>query len=119
MSGNPGTAADMEEELRLMEKFLVRLRKSFLLEKEDALAEGSEALQLFRNRTRSHYSPSVSRMNSNLRQLRYRITKVENVSSSIFLRLEALEKAIKEARAHFSGTPNRLLRFAGQNTGDD
>lgn len=119
MSGNPGTAADVEEELRLMEKFLIRLRKSFQLEKEDALAEGPEALRVFRHRTRSHYSPSVAGMHSSMKQLRYRITKVENVSSSIFLRLEVLEKAIKEARAHFSGTPNRLLRFVGQNTGDD
>ena len=119
MSGNLGTAADVVEELRLMEKFLIRMRKSFQLEKEDALAEGPEALRVFRHRTRSHYSPAVSRMHSSLKQLRYRITKVENVSSSIFLRLEALEEAIKEARAHFSGTPNRLLRLFGQNTGDD
>jgi len=119
MSGNSGTAADIEQELRLMEKSLIRLRKSFDLEKEDALEKGPVALQLFRERSRSHYIPSVSRMHRSLKQLRYRMIKVKHVPSGIFLRLEALEKAILEARAHFSGTPNRLIRFAGQNTGDD
>ncbi len=119
MSGKLGTPADIEAELRFMERFLVRLRKSFQMEKEDALLEGVKALWAFRERSRCYYQPSVFRMRSDLRQFRYKIIKMEQPPSGIFPRLEALEKSIKEAHAHFSGTPNRLIRFAGQNAGDD
>lgn len=119
MSGNLRTPADAEAELQFMERFLIRLRRSFQLEKETALTEGVDALWTLRKRSRIHYQPAVSGMLNDLRQLRYGMTKMEHIPSGIFLRLEALEVSTKEARAHFSGTPNRLLRFAGQNTGDD
>ncbi len=119
MSGNPGTLAAIEEELQFMERVLARLRRSFQLEKEAALLEGTKALWAFRERSRSHYQPSALRMLNDLRQLRYRMDRMEHIPSGIFLKQEVLKKAIKEAQAHFSGTPNRLLRSAGQNTGDD
>lgn len=119
MNGNLRTLADVERELRFMETFLARLKQSFLLEKEEALLGGSESLWTFRERSRSHYNPSVSGIYNDIRQLRHGIIRVEKIPSGIFLRLEALERAVKEAQAHFTGTPNRLLRFAGQNTGDD
>ena len=119
MSGNLRTLTEVEGELRLVERFLARLKKSFQLEKEAALSENAKALWLLRERSRTHYQPSTFRLQSYLKQLRYRMIKVERIPSGIFLRLEALEKAIKETQAHFAGTPNRLLRSAGENTGDD
>ncbi|MCK5132568.1 MAG: hypothetical protein KAR40_10515 [Candidatus Sabulitectum sp.] len=119
MSGNLRTPADVEEELQFMERFLIRLRRSFQLEKETALTEGVKALWTFRERSRCYYQPAVSGMLNDLKQFRYGMIKVEHIPSGIFPRLEALEISIKKARAHFSGTPNRLLRLAGQNTGDD
>ena len=119
MSGNLRTVADVEEELLFLERSLIRLRKSFKLEKEDALSQEGNFLWVFREHSRSYYQPSISGMHMDLKQLHYKMSKIEQVPSSIFLRLEALEKAIIEARAHFSGTPNRLLRSAGQITGDD
>ncbi len=119
MSGNLRTVAEVEGELRLMERFLDRLKKSFQLEKEAALLENRKALWLFRERSRTHYQPSTLKLLCDLKLLRYRMIKVERIPSGIFLRLEAIEKAMKKAQAHFAGTPNRLLRSAGENTGDD
>lgn len=119
MNGNLGTAADAEEKLKFLERSLVRLRRSFKLEKEAAIPEGTLALWRLREHSRSHYQPLLTLMLSDLKQLRYRISKVKEIPSSIFLRLDTLEKTVKETQAHFSGTPNRLLRCAGQITGDD
>lgn len=119
MSGNLRTPAEVEVELQLMERFLARLKKSFQLEKKESLLGNAKALWLFRQRSRTHYQPSILRLHSELKQLRYRLIKVDRIPSGIFLRLEALEKAIKETQAHFAGTPNRLLRSVGENTGDD
>ncbi len=102
-----------------MERSLIRLKRSFQLEKEEALLEEVEALWRLRERSRSHYQPSALSMINNIRQLRYKMSRIKHIPSAILPRLELLEKAIKEALAHFSGTPNRLLRSAGQNTGDD
>ncbi|MCD6588501.1 MAG: hypothetical protein J7K88_08115 [Candidatus Fermentibacteraceae bacterium] len=119
MSGNLKTAAEIETEIRFDGKFLVRLRQSFQLEKEYALEEGGDALRLFRERSRTYYQPVALRMQNDFRRLRYRMSKVDNIPESIFLRLDALEKVVKEIRAHFAGAPNRLIRNSEQNTGDD
>ncbi|MCK5785011.1 MAG: hypothetical protein KAH54_00485 [Candidatus Sabulitectum sp.] len=119
MSGNLRTVADVEEELSFLERSLARLRRSFKLEKEDVLSEEEKSLWFFREHSRSYYQPAISAMHIDFKQLRYKISKMEQVPSSIFQRLEALEKAVNEARAYFTGTPNRLLRGAGQITGDD
>lgn len=119
MNGNIRTVADVEAELRFKERFLVRLRESFQLEKEDALEGGADALVVFRERSRTYYQPVALKMLNEYKLLRYKMTKIESIPSSIFLRLDVLEKAIKDARAHFAGAPNRLLRNAGENTGED
>ncbi len=119
MSGNRRTTADLIEDLNFMQRSLSRLRESFKLEKEAALPEGEKAMIAFRERSRSHYQPVLLRMTSQLKQLRYSMSRMDNIPSAIFLRLEALENTIKETRASFVGTPNRLLRIAGQNTGEE
>jgi hypothetical protein len=119
MSGNLKTAAEAEEEIRFNGKFLVRLKQSFQLEKEAALEDGGKALVLFRERSRTYYQPVALQMQNDLRRLRYRISKTDSIPQSIFHKLDVLEKAIKEIRAHFSGVPNRLIRSNGQNTGED
>ncbi len=119
MSGNLKTAAEIEAEIRFDEKFVIRLRQSFQLEKEAALEEGGKALRLFRERSRTYYQPVALRMQNDFRRLRYKMSKVDNIPASIFLRLDVLEKVIKEVRAHFAGAPNRLIRNTEQNTGDD
>jgi len=119
MSGNLKTAAEIEAEIRFDEKFLVRLRQSFQLEKDDALEGGDYALRLFRERSRTYYQPVALRMQNDLRRLRYKMSKVDSIPVSIFQKLDVLEKGIREVRAHFAGTPNRLIRNTEQNTGDD
>ncbi len=119
MSGNRRTTADLIEDLNFRQRSLSRLRESFKLEKEAALLEGEKAMLAFRDRSRSHYQPVLINMENGLKQLRYSMSRMENLPSAIFLRLEVLENKIKETRASFVGTPNRLLRFAGQNTGEE
>jgi len=119
MKGKLRTAADAEGQLRFMENSLDRLLESFRLEKEEAKLQGIEAFQLLRERSRCHYQPSADRILNDLRELRYRLSKITDVPSPIFLRLEVLGKAVKEAQAHFSGTTNRLLRSTGQITGEN
>ena len=119
MSGNRRTSADLIEDLKFMERSLSRLGESFKLEKEAALLEGEKALVTLRDRSRSHYQPVLLRMANQLKQLRYAMSRMDSIPSAIFLRMEALEIRIKETRASFVGTPNRLLRFAGQNTGEE
>ena len=119
MNGNRRTTADLIEDLRFMERSLTRLTQSFNLEKEAALPEGEKTILAFRDRSRTHYQPVLLRMTSNLKQLRYSLSRMDSIPYAIFLRLEALENKIKETRASFVGTPNRLLRVAGQNTGEE
>ncbi len=119
MNGNCRTTADLNEELSFMERSLSRLGKSFKLEKEAATLNGEKALLAFRDRSRCHYQPVLLSMSNQLKQLRYAMSRMESIPSAIFLRLEALENRIKETRASFVGTPNRLLRFTGKNTGEE
>jgi hypothetical protein len=58
-------------------------------------------------------------MTGELRQLRYLSGRVEGIPSSIFLRMSELENSLKEARAHFTGTVNRLIRCAGPEPGEN
>ena len=113
------SAKDVEGELRLLENSLERIRQSFILEKDSALSEGRIALEHLREREKSHYQPVTARMISELRQLRYLSERVEELPSSIFLRMNELEKGLKEARAHFTGTVNRLMRCPELQSGDD
>lgn len=119
MSGNLRLTADIEYEIKVMQKMLIRLRNTFTLEKDEALPGGYESLVDLRERSRTHYQPLCGRMLNDVQLLRYRTAKVEDAPSSIFASIDKLEKVIKETLAHFSGTPNRLLRSPGQNTGDD
>ena len=102
-----------------MERSLSRLGESFKLEKEAALLEGEKTLIALRDRSRTYYQPLLLRMANQLKQLRYAFSRIDSTPSAIFMRVEALELRIKETRASFVGTPNRLLRFAGQNTGEE
>lgn len=111
------TAREVEGELRLLENSLERLRQSFSLEKDASLEQ--DTLEHLREREKCHYQPGVRRMESELRQLRYLSGRVEGVPFSIFLRMKELEKCLKEARAHFTGTVNRLIRCAGPEPGED
>ncbi len=119
MSGNLRLTVDIENEIKVMGKLLMRLRSSFTLEKDEALVGGNEKLVELRERSRTHYQPLCGRMLNDVQLLRYRSSRAEDAPSSIFARMDKLEKAIKETLAHFSGTPNRLLRSPGQNAGDD
>ena len=113
------TPADVEGELRYLENSLKRIRQTFLLEKDEAVRNSGEALELLRERERYFYQPGVRRMMNDHRQLLYLSTRIEGVPSSIFLRLDELENGLKEARAHFTGTVNRLMRSPWLKTGDD
>lgn len=110
--------ADVEDQLRFTGRALLRLRQSFKLEKEDALGRGTSALTDLRERSRNYYQPCAERMINELRHLHYTASRVADVPSTIFLDIQELENKVKEALAHFSGTPNRLLRSDGQNTGE-
>lgn len=110
------TTKDVEGELKFMENSLERLRQSFSLEKDASIEQ--ETLERFREREKTYYQPRVRRMESDLRQLRYLSGRVESVPFSIFLQMKELERNIKEARAHFTGTVNRLMRCAGPEPGD-
>jgi hypothetical protein len=121
MRGKLRTSADAEAQLRFLENSLDRLMQSFKLEKDDALPIGEEAFLLLRERSRCHYQPSAAKILNELLELCYRMSKLEQIPRAIFQRAEALEKAVKDALAVFSGTPSRLLRSAGQitNTGEN
>jgi len=94
------TVRDVEGELKLLENSLERLRQSFSLEKDASLEQ--ETLENLREREKCHYQP-----------------RVEGVPFTIFLRMKELEKNLKEARAHFTGTVNRLIRCAGPEPGEN
>lgn len=113
------TARDVDGELKLMENSLERMRQSFSLEKDYALVQGNDALMHLREREKCHYQPLTARMTSEIRQLRYLAGRVEGLPSSIFLRMNELEKDLKEARAHFTGTVNRLMRCSELKPGED
>jgi len=113
------TPADVEGELKFLENSLTRLRQSFILEKNDAVEQGGEALEHLRDREKCHYQPIVRRMMNDLRQLQYLSSRVEGVPTGIFHRLNELENSLKEARSHFTGSVNRLARCAWLKTGDD
>ncbi len=119
MSGNIKTISNVEEEIRFLERSLKRLKFSFRMEKEEALELGEKGLLALRNKSRTFYQPSASKIQNDYRLLCYKTNKIENISSGIFQRLEILDKAIKDAIAIFTGTPNRLLRLFKQNTGDN
>lgn len=113
------TSADVEGELIYLENSLKRIRQTFLLEKDEAMRTGVQALELLREREKYFYQPGLRRMMNEQKQLLYLSSRIENIPSSIFHRLEELESGLKEARAHFTGTVNRLVRCSMQKTGDD
>ena len=105
--------------MRLFENTLERIRQSFSLEKDAALLEGPGGLEALREREKSHYRPGLERMDAELRQLRFRIRTMDGLPWAIFARMDQLEAGIKETRAHFTGTVNRLVRAGRQLTGDE
>ncbi len=111
------TVRDVREELNFLENSLERLRQSFTLEKDASLENGD--LQHLREREKCHYQSRARRMEAELRQLRYLSGRVEGVPRSIFAGMDELERNLKEARAHFVGTVNRLIRCAAHEPGDD
>lgn len=113
------TEKDVDGELKLLENTLARISQSFTLEKDAALEQGNTGICELRDRVRCYYQPRVRRMVNDLRQLRYLSGRVDGVHTGIFLRMNELEKGLKEARAHFTGTVNRLMRHPGHTTGDD
>jgi len=102
--------------LKLLENSLERLRQSFSIEKDASLEQG--ALEQLREREKCHYQPQTRRLESELRQLHYLSQRIERLPHSIFLRMRDLEKSLKEARAHFTGTANRLMRCSGPESGE-
>lgn len=110
------TAGDIEGELKVIEKSLERLHQSFGLEKDYCLEQGK--LGQLRDREKCHYQPRIRSLETELKQLRYLSGRVDGVSGSIFQRMKELEKCLKEARAHFTGTVNRLIRCAGSEPGE-
>jgi hypothetical protein len=113
------TPDDLEGELKYLENSLKRIRQTFLLEKDESVKNGGEALELLREREKFFYQPAVRRMMNDHKILCYQGTRIEGIPSSIFLRLDELESGLKEARAHFTGTVNRLMRCAWLKAGDD
>jgi len=110
---------DIVQELKLLENSLERILQSFQLQKDSALGGDPQMLETLRERARTHYSPELGKMRSDLRQLRYRSSMVEGVPSAIFRRLDELETRLKEARAHVTGAVNRLMRNQIMSAGDE
>lgn len=113
------SAKDVEGELKFLENSLERLLQSFSIERESALEQGRESLQKLREKEKCYYRPRAGRMEGELRQLRYASGRMEGVPFSIFPRMNELEKSLRKARAHFTGTVNRLLRCTGPQPGEN
>lgn len=114
------TAEALQGELKFMERSLERLQESFSLDKDSAVEEGfSESLRELRDKVRQHYGPAADSMLRELRRLRYVAGRIAGLPEAIFPRMDRLESAVKNARAHFIGTAGRLVRVLGQREEED
>lgn len=119
MSGITKTISKIEQEIKIIYRRCVRFREGFKQEKEDALLEGFDSLILLRERSRTHYSPEIVLLMREIKKLSLSLKKIEFVPLTIFEQIEETENELKRTLAHVTSTPNRLLRGAKENQGEN
>ena len=119
MSGITKTIAEIEREIQVTNRRCLRLRDSFKQEKEDALFNGIEHLILLRERSRMHYIPEIITLQREIKGIALSLKKIEVVPLTIFEQIEDTENELKKTLAHITSTPNRLLRGAKENQGEN
>ncbi len=92
---------------------LSRLEEGFLIEKEEALFEGTrDALLAFREWCRTHLQPECGKLSTDLHKIFSDLVPGEEWHEEALASARSLRKSIEEGMSRFVGTPNRLVRNA-------
>lgn len=92
---------------------LSRLEDGFLIEKEEALFEGTrDALNAFREWCRTHLQPECGRLSAELSKIVAELVQGDEWHEEALSSAQSLRRSIEDSLSRFVGTPNRLLRNA-------
>ncbi len=99
------------EELKLVLKFMKRLREGFRLEKEKALENSDiESLKKLRERSKFIYQIRMTECLRDIIMLRNSISSDQPMMEEADDLAELCRREAMQLKAHMSSTPNRLIR---------
>lgn len=99
------------EELKLVLKFMKRLREGFRIEKEKAHENSDiESLKKFRERSKSIYQIKMNECLREIVMLRNSISLDQPMMKEADNLAELCRREAMQLKAHMSSTPNRLIR---------
>lgn len=99
------------EELKLVLKFMKRLREGFRIEKEKALENHDiESLKKLRERSKFIYQISINEYLREITMLRNSISSDQPTMEEADDLAELCRREAMQLKAHISSTPNRLIR---------
>ena len=119
MSGISKTVPEIEREIQIINRRCLRFRKVFKQEKEEAILKGVQSLIILRERSRTHYCPEIVLLIREIKKIVLLLKRIEVVPLTIFEQIEDSEIELKKTLAHMTSTPNRLLRGAKENQGEN
>lgn len=92
---------------------LSRLEDGFLIEKEEALFEGTrDALLAFREWCRTRLQPECGKLSTDLHKIVSDLVPGEEWYEEALSSAQSLRRSIEDSLSRFVGTPNRLVRNA-------